>query len=726
MSQNPRALASRRVVHTLVACVLAVAAAPSAQPVEAAGVPAFDHVFVIVMENRSFGEIIGSPSAPYINRLLPSAALATSYYAVAHPSLPNYLALTSGTTWNITSDCTTCWISGANIGDLLENAGSSWKAYEESMPSPCFVGDSYPYAQKHDPFMYYNDLRNNTARCQSHVVPYTQLATDLRSTSTTPNYSFITPNMCNDMHDCSVATGDAWLSQQVPQILASPAFKTQRSLLALTWDEDDFSGTNKVPLLLLGANVRAGYRGSTTYNHYSLLRTIELARDLVWMTTNDEFATSMSDMFSASVPLPTDPCQTAALSATPASPQPTGTAVQFMASSTACPGPQYEFWMLAPGTTAYQLLQAYSSSNTFPWSTTGLATGTYTLVIWVRDVDSAGTYGNQFGRWDAYAILPYTLGARVCTGAVNASASPASPAGVGTSVTITANASGCPDPNPLYQFWVLPPGDTAYQQIQSYSTSNTVSWHTAGLVPGRYRFSVWARDAGSAGVYGNQFGTWDTYASFSYFVSSCSSLPDSISPASATGVGASVTFTASAAGCPNPSPVYQFWLLAPGASGWTSVQAYSNANTWTWNTTGKAPGVYRVAVWLRDADSGGAYSNSSGSWDVASFISYTVTTCTGVSLSTTTSGSSVVFTAKAAGCPNPSPVYEFWVLAPGASSWTLVQAYSTSNTWTWSTAGKSTGTYQVAVWVRDAKSGGGYSNQFGTWDVFSSSLYALT
>ena len=274
---------------------VSVAASTPTAPASAAG--SMDHVFVIVMENHSYNEIIGSTSAPYINSLLATGGLATNYYAVAHPSLPNYLALTGASTYGVTSDCTTCWINATNIGDNIESAGKTWKAYEESMPSACFVGDSYPYAQKHDPFIYYNDVRTNASRCQSHVVPYSSLASDLGAASTTPNYAFITPNMCNDMHDCSVSTGDSWLSQQVPAILRSPAFTTQRSLLAIVWDEDDFSGTNQVPALLIGTGVIAGMQSPGGYNHYSLLSTIESTLGVTTLTSNDAGAAQMNDFF---------------------------------------------------------------------------------------------------------------------------------------------------------------------------------------------------------------------------------------------------------------------------------------------------------------------------------------------------------------------------------------------------------------------------------------------
>ena len=236
-------------------------------PARAASVPAYDHVFVVVMENHGYSSTIGSPAAPYINSLLPTAALAANYFAVTHPSLPNYLALAGGSPFGITSDCTACWISAANIADRLEAGGSTWKGYMESMPSPCFAGDSYPYAQKHNPFIYFNDIRTNAVRCQSHVVPYSRLATDLALAATTPNFAFITPNMCNDTHDCTVGTGDSWLSVQVPSILNSAAFKTQRSLLLVTWDEDDSTGANQVATILLGSGVASGARSSVYYNH---------------------------------------------------------------------------------------------------------------------------------------------------------------------------------------------------------------------------------------------------------------------------------------------------------------------------------------------------------------------------------------------------------------------------------------------------------------------------
>src|SRR5438132_6426003 len=218
----------------ILCCVGLVTATPAASATQSTTVPSFAHVVVVVMENTSASSIIGNTSqASYINSLAGSNAYSTNDFAITHPSLPNYLALTGASTFGITSDCppSSCPVNATNLMDRVEGAGLSWKAYMESMPSACGTTDSYPYVVKHNPFVYYNDIRTNASRCQSHVVPFTQLSTDLQSTSSLPAFSWITPNMCNDMHDCSIATGDTWLSQKIPSILSSPAFTTQNSLL---------------------------------------------------------------------------------------------------------------------------------------------------------------------------------------------------------------------------------------------------------------------------------------------------------------------------------------------------------------------------------------------------------------------------------------------------------------------------------------------------------------
>jgi len=175
-------------------------------------VPPFDHIVVIMMENHSIGQIIGNPDAPLMNGLTADNPVAAKYFGITHPSLPNYMAATGGdtfftTNWSIAAGgCTTAALS---IVDRIEAAGRSWKAYMEDMPSPCFTGDNYPvggsppaYVEKHNPFIHYENIRNDPARC-NRIVPYSQLAGDLDALS---DFVWITPNMCNDMHDvCSPA-----------------------------------------------------------------------------------------------------------------------------------------------------------------------------------------------------------------------------------------------------------------------------------------------------------------------------------------------------------------------------------------------------------------------------------------------------------------------------------------------------------------------------------------
>jgi len=257
--------------------VLSLRASPGGA---AQAVPAFSHVFTIVMENHSYGEIIGNAAAPFINGLVAQYGLTTNYSAVAHPSLPNYLALTGGSTFGITSDCTACFVNAPNIADQVEASGRSWRAYMESMPSACFLGAAAGgYAQKHNPFVYFTDIRNDPARCAAHVVPFTAFSSDL-SSGTMSNYVWITPNLCHDMHDCATSVGDSWLANVVPQILASAAWQ-DGGVLFITWDEGSSSAGyadswgGRVATLVISPAGRNGFQSSVLETHDNLLRTIE-------------------------------------------------------------------------------------------------------------------------------------------------------------------------------------------------------------------------------------------------------------------------------------------------------------------------------------------------------------------------------------------------------------------------------------------------------------------
>ena len=183
-------------------------------------IPAFGHVVVVVFENHEMNDVLGTSDAPTFNALAHRYASIDNYFAITHPSLPNYLALVSGSTQGITDDCTDCTAPGRSLADTLEAARKSWKTYAEGLPSPGFAGaTSGRYAKKHNPFMYFPSVASNPARL-SRVVAFPQFAADVRARRL-PTFSLVVPDLCNDMHDCSVAIGDTWLKQQIVPLLGS-------------------------------------------------------------------------------------------------------------------------------------------------------------------------------------------------------------------------------------------------------------------------------------------------------------------------------------------------------------------------------------------------------------------------------------------------------------------------------------------------------------------------
>jgi hypothetical protein len=225
------------------------------------------------MENHEYGSVIGSPDAPYLNGLAKTSALATSFYATSHPSLPNYLALTGGDTFGIDSDCTGCHVGARNIVDQLEEAHISWRTYMEGLPRSCFDGAfSGRYAKKHNPFAYYDSVTSDPSRC-AKVVPLTDL--DMKPL---PRFVWITPDQCNDTHDCSVRTGDEFLSRLVPPLIGALG---PHGVLFVTYDEGTsslgccaFARGGHVVTIATGPAARPG-RYAQPLDHYSLLRAIE-------------------------------------------------------------------------------------------------------------------------------------------------------------------------------------------------------------------------------------------------------------------------------------------------------------------------------------------------------------------------------------------------------------------------------------------------------------------
>jgi acid phosphatase len=252
-----------------------VQSTPSPTVTLAGGAPA--HIAVIVMENEEYGDIVGSRQTPFLNALARRYALAQGMYATTHPSLPNYLALTGGSTFGIESDCTDCRVTASSLADQLTGAGISWKAYMEDLPHPCYSGaGAGEYAKKHDPFMYYTPLAQHPSQC-AHVVALSQLAVDEHA-GTLPRFIWITPNLCHDMHDCSPLRGDAFLSGLVPRLLS----ELGHGLLFITWDEgttDDgccrLAAGGHIATIVAGSGARAGGRLRTPTDQFSILQTIE-------------------------------------------------------------------------------------------------------------------------------------------------------------------------------------------------------------------------------------------------------------------------------------------------------------------------------------------------------------------------------------------------------------------------------------------------------------------
>lgn len=264
------------------------AAMPAAPPIAsdgarqavaaAAALPSFSHIYVIVMENHEYGSIVGNSQAPYVNSLIRRYGLATNYHAVSHPSEPNYLALFAGSTFGIRDDAIHN-LTGRNLADQLAEHGRTWHVYAQDLPSPCYAGAAAHgsvdllgatgwYARKHEPAISFTDILKHAARCR--------LITRLAGFSpTAANFELIVPNMTNDMHDGTVAQGDAFLRSFVPRITGSAAFAT--SLLVITWDEGSTSlgGGGRVATIMVSPAVRAAFRSAISHTHYSVLRTVE-------------------------------------------------------------------------------------------------------------------------------------------------------------------------------------------------------------------------------------------------------------------------------------------------------------------------------------------------------------------------------------------------------------------------------------------------------------------
>jgi len=359
--------------------------------VPASSVPAFDHVFVVMMENTDYSEVIGDTTdAPFINSLANTGTLLDNFSGVYHPSDQNYLAIAGGNTFvqgaiyypNIK-------VTAQNIADELEAKGKTWKAYEQGMGTPCNTSnnnDSY-YEPDDAPFVNFTDVIGNPTRCAAHLFDTTQLTTDLQSASTTPNFAWIA---ADDYYDGeasgngtpkSLQVQNGWLQQTLQPILNSPAWTQQRSLLILTWDESASETGNHLATILVGSpgTVQSGYISNANYNHYSTGTTVENALGIAPLTHNDQYAQPINDAFVAT---------TAATVASLTSTMPSVAAGTYVHFDYATPANKLnsENWIgiyaagTSPGNGSSATWQAAPNGNgTVTFDTTSLSPGTYSV-----------------------------------------------------------------------------------------------------------------------------------------------------------------------------------------------------------------------------------------------------------------------------------------------------------------------------------------------------------
>jgi hypothetical protein len=275
--------------------------------------PGFDHVFLVMMENTTYGDVIGDlKNAPYINSLAALGTLLTHASGTYHPSDENYLAIAGGDSFvkggvyfpNIR-------VRARHIGDQLEAAGKKWKGYEQGIGIPCGTSTQYDrYFEPDDlPFINFTNIRDDPARCQAHLVDISEMQADLQSTKTTPNFAWLAADDYDDGEASydqgglakSLQVQDRWLRQTLEPIFNSAAWKTERTLVILTWDESYEPHENHVATILLGSDgmVRAGYRSPVPANHYSIGRTLEEALGIPPLTANDRYARPLNEAFSA-------------------------------------------------------------------------------------------------------------------------------------------------------------------------------------------------------------------------------------------------------------------------------------------------------------------------------------------------------------------------------------------------------------------------------------------
>ena len=263
-----------------------------------AQLPVFNHVFVVLEENHNYSSVIGSSSMPYLNSLAKKYGFATQYYANTHPSIGNYFELTTGQIIT-NNDSYNKTVMADNVVRHLLTAGKTWKAYEESLPKAGYISpDTGNYARRHCPLSYFSDVVNSSTQ-KMNLVPFTQFKTDLANNAL-PDYSFITPNLCNDAHDCSLATADSWLKSNINPLIQSSTFQNG-GLLIIVFDEsqnDNSHGGGRVAWVAISPKYsKPGYKSATFYQHQNTLRLMLEALGVKTYPGSAKSASNMSEFF---------------------------------------------------------------------------------------------------------------------------------------------------------------------------------------------------------------------------------------------------------------------------------------------------------------------------------------------------------------------------------------------------------------------------------------------
>ncbi len=256
-------------------------------------VPNFSHIVIIIFENKEFGTVVGNSNMVYFNLLANSYTLLTQHYATTHPSLPNYISLIGGDTFDIVDNCDfqDCYINAQSLPDLIEKSGRTWKTYQDDMPEPCFLGNTLRYVRKHNPFIFFDPIRLDSERCQRSVVPLTQMDIDI-AVNDLPNFIFITPDICYSAHDCTLNLADGFLKEQIAKLFPALESTGEPYLIIITWDEGQGAHSccglpelagGRIATVLISPQVKENFQDEMPYSHYSILKTISEAWSLPYL-----------------------------------------------------------------------------------------------------------------------------------------------------------------------------------------------------------------------------------------------------------------------------------------------------------------------------------------------------------------------------------------------------------------------------------------------------------